>query len=91
MTGPALPRKLTAPGRAETFHVKVVKVADLPQDPAQHPTEHLGVAMYCIVVEMHSGLGNTELQDIFVFNKGFFFHRIWKSVDFLHKEEFLHF
>lgn len=60
----------------ETFRVKVVKVAHLPQDLAQHPTEHPGVATYCIVVGIHSGLGKTELQDIFVFNKGFFFHQI---------------
>lgn len=88
MTGPALPRKRRAHGRAETFHVKVVKVAHLPQDPAQHPTEHPGVAMHCIAV---GGLGKTELQDIFMFKKGFFFHQIWKSVDFLHGKEFLHF
>lgn len=65
MNDPALPRKLTARGRAETCHVKVVKVAHLPWDLAQHPTEHLGVAMHCIVVEMHSGLGKTVLQDSF--------------------------
>lgn len=57
MAGPALPR-LTTHGRAETFHVKVVKVAHLPQVLAQHPTEHLGEAMHCIVV---GGLGKTEL------------------------------
>lgn len=76
MTGPALPRKLKARGRAETFHVKVVKVAHLPQDLAQYPTGHLGAAMHCVVFGMHSSLGKTELQGIFVFNKGFFFHQI---------------
>lgn len=49
MTGPALPRKLTALGWAETFHVKFVKVAHLPQDPAQHSTERLwsSHALHC--------------------------------------------
>lgn len=47
--------------------------------------------MHCIVVGMHSGLGKTVLQDVFIFDKGFFFHRMWKSVDFLHRKEFLHF
>lgn len=52
MTGPTLPRKLTAHGRAETFHVKVVKVADLLQNPAQNILERPCTALLlrCTVV-----------------------------------------